>query len=152
MKRKTHWLLAVPALVLAAGLAVTFLGWGREPETHRHGDETWEKTRTFAEVPAFLANYPERTRQIYASIGENAHILRELDCYCGCMELETDPHDSLLRCYVAEAGEDGVTWTDHAVFCGLCLEQAAAVAEWSKEGKTLEEIRQLTVETFKPAV
>jgi len=90
MKRKTHWLLAVPALVLAAGLAVTFLGW----------------------------DGPE--------IGENAHILRELDCYCGCMEMETDPHDSSCA--------------------------AAAVAEWSKEGKTLEEIRQLTVETFKPAV
>jgi len=148
MKKMTAWLLAVPALVLAAGLAVSLLGGRGESGAHRHGDEWWEKTGSLSEPPAFLANYPERTRRLYAVAAEYGHIMRELDCYCGCMELETDPHDSLFRCFVAEMDESGVTWTDHAVFCGICLDEAASVEQWGKEGKTAEEIKQLLAEKY----
>jgi len=152
MKKTTAWLLAVPALVLAAGLAVSLLGGGDESGTHSHGNELWEKTGSLEEPPAFLANYPERTQRLYAAVAEYGHIMRELDCYCGCMELESDPHDSLFRCYVAEMGEDGVTWTDHAVFCGLCLDQAASVEQWGREGKTPEEIKRLMVEKYQSLI
>jgi hypothetical protein len=146
------WLLAVPAAVLACGIGLVACGGGSSnaDAPHRHGNENWETETSYADMPSFLDKYSGRTKHLYSIVGEYEEIMKLINCYCGCMEYEDDPHSSLLRCYVASKDENGITWTDHSGQCGICTEELVKVEEWSKEGKTSEQIRQLIDDNFKP--
>ncbi|KIL36956.1 hypothetical protein SD71_04390 [Cohnella kolymensis] len=152
---KAKWLLALPASVLACGIALAACGGGGSdahggPE--RHGNENWEREASLAVMPSFLDKYASRTKHLYSIVGEYQDIMKSVNCYCGCMEYESDAHQSLLRCYVASQNADGVVWTDHSGHCGICTEELAKIEQWSKEGKTPDEIRQLIDDNFKPDV
>ena len=144
------WLLALPAALLAGGMLLVACGGGSgESGPHRHGNENWEKEASLSDMPSFLDNYSGKTKHLYSVVGQYEEIMKTVNCYCGCMEYE-DAHSSLLRCYVAEKDETGVTWTDHSGQCGICTEELAAIEEWSKEGKSADEIRQLIEQNFNP--
>ncbi|RCW45645.1 PCYCGC motif-containing (lipo)protein [Paenibacillus prosopidis] len=121
---------------------------------HMHGSETWETTASYDELPAFLSDYTPHTSELYAAVNDHAHIMSGINCYCGCMDgvaVET-PHDSLLRCYVAEhpADEGSVTWTSHSTSCGICKKEMEDVIALSKQGKTVDEIRDAIDAAYKP--
>lgn len=121
---------------------------------HQHGSETWQKTASYDELPAFLSDYTPHTSELYKSVQGHADIMSGVHCYCGCADglaVET-PHDSLLRCYVAEhpADEGGVTWTNHSTSCGICKKEMEEVIALSKQGKTADEIREAIDASFKP--
>ncbi|WP_391573824.1 PCYCGC motif-containing (lipo)protein [Cohnella sp.] len=144
------WLLALPTALLAGGiLLVACGGGGKDSEPHRHGNETWEVKASLTEMPSFLENYSGRTKRLYTVVDKYQDIMKSVNCYCGCMDYE-DAHSSLFRCYVADQGEDGVTWTDHSSTCGICTEELAKIEEWSKDGKTPEQIHQLIEDNFNP--
>jgi hypothetical protein len=148
------WLLALPAAVLACGIVLAACG-GAGNDAHgpeRHGNENWEREASLAVMPSFLDKYASRTKHLYSIVGEYQDIMRLVNCYCGCMEYEDDPHQSLLRCYVAKQDADGVVWTDHSGQCGICTEELVKIEQWSKEGKTPDQIRQLIDDHFKPNV
>lgn len=109
------------------------------------GSETWETTSSADELPQFLDDHTELTSNLYANVGEHAHHMTELPCYCGCMEgTEIDePHDSLLRCYWAEhpADDGAVTWSDHSTTCGICKHEMEMVIEMSDQGKSIDDIK-----------
>jgi len=121
---------------------------------HMHGSETWQKTASYDELPSFLSDYTPYTSELYAAVHDHADIMSGINCYCGCMDgtaVET-PHDSLLRCYIAEhpADEDRVTWTNHSTSCGICKKEMEQVVALSKQGKTADEIREAIDAAFKP--
>jgi hypothetical protein len=121
---------------------------------HQHGSETWQTTASYDELPAFLSDYTPHTSELYKAVHDHADIMSGINCYCGCAEglaVET-PHDSLLRCYVAEhpADEGGVTWTNHSTSCGICKKEMEEVIALSKQGKTADEIREAIDASFKP--
>lgn len=121
---------------------------------HMHGSETWQKTASYDELPGFLSDYTPYTSELYAAVHEHADIMSGINCYCGCMDglaVET-PHDSLLRCYIAEhpADEGSVTWTNHSTSCGICKKEMEQVVALSKQGKTADEIRVAIDAAFKP--
>ncbi|WP_051250759.1 PCYCGC motif-containing (lipo)protein [Paenibacillus harenae] len=123
-------------------------------DTHQHGSETWQTTASYDELPGFLADYTPHTSELYEAVQKHAHIMSGITCYCGCAEgiaVET-PHDSLLRCYVAEhpADEGSVTWTNHSTSCGICKKEMEDVIALSKQGKTAEEIRVAIDASYKP--
>lgn len=155
---RRDWLLGGVILTLAAFLIVTGCGSGKdssggdEHAGHMTTDgELHETTSGPDELPAFLLNYTNRTADLYAAAYEYMDILRHINCYCGCME-SNNPHDSLLRCYIAETRADGsIVWTDHSANCGICkmeLEDAVALA---KQGKSIDEIRDAIDAKYKPA-
>jgi hypothetical protein len=149
---KAKWLLALPAAVLASGIIMAACGGGgsNAAAPHRHGNENWEAEASYADMPSFLEKYSGRTQHLYSIVGEYEEIMKTINCYCGCMEYEDDPHSSLLRCYVASKDENGIVWTDHSGHCGICTEELVKVEEWSKEGKTPEQIYQLIEDNFNP--
>lgn len=150
---KAKWLLALPAAVLTCGIVLAACGGGSSEnahEAHTHNGEIWELKPSYAEMPAFLGNFTERTKHLYSIVGDYEAIMKTVHCYCGCMEYENDPHDSLYRCYVASKSEDGVTWTDHSALCGICTDELADIEKWSQEGKTAAEINQLIEEHYNP--
>ncbi len=149
---KAKWLLALPAAVLTGGILLVACGGGGSNENapHRYGNENWEHEASYAEMPSFLENYSGRTKHLYSIVGEYEEIMKMINCYCGCMEYEDDPHSSLLRCYIADKDETGITWTDHSTQCGICTEELAKIEEWSKEGKSPDQIRQLIEDNFNP--
>lgn len=148
---KAKWLLAVPAAVLTCGIILVACGGGsKASESLRHGNENWELEASYADMPSFLENYSGRTKHLYSVVGEYEEIMKTINCYCGCMEYEDDPHASLLRCYVASKDETGITWTDHSGQCGICTEELVMIEELSKAGKSAEEIRQQIEDQFNP--
>ncbi|WP_372663844.1 PCYCGC motif-containing (lipo)protein [Cohnella sp.] len=150
---KAKWILALPAAVLTCGIILAACGGGsKESEPHRHGNENWEHEASYADMPSFLENYSGRTKHLYSVVGEYEEIMKMINCYCGCMEYEDDPHVSLLRCYVASKDETGITWTDHSGQCGICTEELVMIEKLSKEGKSPEEIRQQIEKNFNPNV
>ncbi|TVY04144.1 PCYCGC motif-containing (lipo)protein [Cohnella terricola] len=149
---KAKWLLALPAAVLAGGILLVACGGGgsNASEPHRHGNEMWEQKASLANMPSFLDKYSGRTRHLYSVVGKYEEIMKMVNCYCGCMKYEDDPHGSLFRCYVAEQNESGVTWTDHSGQCGICTEELVKIEEWTKQGKSHDEIHQLIEDNFNP--
>jgi hypothetical protein len=146
---KAKWLLLLPAAVLACGIILVACGGSNESEPHRHGNENWEHEASYAVMPSFLDNYSGRTKHLYSIVGKYEEIMKMVNCYCGCMEYE-DSHASLLRCYVVSKDDTGVTWSDHSGQCGICTEELVKIEEWSKEGKSPEQIVQLIEDNFNP--
>lgn len=121
---------------------------------HLHGSETWQTTASYDELPAFLSDYTPHTSELYQAVHDHADVMSGVTCYCGCSDglaVET-PHDSLLRCYVAEhpADEGSVTWTNHSTSCGICKKEMEDVIALSKQGKTADEIREAIDAKYKP--
>ncbi|CAM4056485.1 PCYCGC domain-containing protein [Paenibacillus alkaliterrae] len=121
---------------------------------HMHGSETWETTSSYDQLPSFLSDYTPHTSKLYSEVHDHAHLMSGITCYCGCADglaVET-PHDSLLRCYLAEhpADEGSVTWTNHSTSCGICKKEMEDVIALSKQGKTIDEIREEIDAKYKP--
>lgn len=121
---------------------------------HQHGSETWQTTSSYDELPGFLADYTPHTSEMYQAVHDHADIMSGITCYCGCSDglaVET-PHESLLRCYVAEhpADDGSVTWTNHSTGCGICKKEMEQVIALSKQGKTTDEIREAIDLLYKP--
>lgn len=150
---KAKWLLLLPTIVLAGGVILAACGGGKAGHSHGqevHGDETWETTASYQEMPLFLSQYSGKTKQLYEMVGKYKDIMALVNCYCGCMEYD-DAHASLLRCYIAGSGPDGIVWSNHSSHCGICLMELEKIDEWSKAGHSPEEIKQMIDNTFNPA-
>lgn len=124
----------------------------KEEHIHTVGSETWETTASADELPTFLSNHTELTTELYSHVGQHAHLMGELPCYCGCMNgTDTDEaHDSLLRCYWGKhPADDGtITWTDHSTTCGICKHEMEMVIEMSDRGSPLEDIKQAIKDAY----
>lgn len=121
---------------------------------HMHGSETWETTASFDKLPTFLSDYTPHTSDLYKQVHDHMDLMSGINCYCGCMDglaVET-PHDSLLRCYLAEhSADDGsVTWTNHSTSCGICKKEMEDVLALNKQGKSPDEIRDTIDASYKP--
>lgn len=144
---------ALPLAALALLLLFTLAGCGGAAGTQGDGHDghdlghgahglpdNVEVTSGPEELPSFLDDYTQMTRDFYVQAYTHADILKELNCYCGCMDYN-DPHDSLYRCFIVGTSDDGVHWTDHGGSCGICLMEVRDAARLADEGKTIEEIK-----------
>ena len=155
-KRRGDWLLGGFILVVM-GL-ILLAGCGKEDGGSEHSghtgmdtdDERYETTASYKALPSFLVDYTDHTSDLYAAVGAHEDILKQLNCYCGCMTA-SPAHDSLYRCYVASRTEDGVEWTDHSANCGICKMELEEVIKLAKQGKSVDEIRAAVDAKFKPA-
>lgn len=132
-------------------LLLTACGGKESAAEHQHGanSERYETTASFAVMPEFLANYTDNTQATYATVGELADIIKEIKCYCGCMDEETGYHDSLYRCFIAESKDGEVKWTDHGAQCGICLTELQDAKRLHDEGKSDDEIKAFIDNKYK---
>jgi hypothetical protein len=114
-----------------------------------HGEimESYETTASADVPPSFLGDFTETTKKLYAQAAPHAELLKQLNCYCGCMDYN-DPHDSLYRCFIVNEDADGAEWTDHGAKCGVCLMELRDVAKLAEEGKSADEIRSHIDSTY----
>jgi len=158
MRSARDWLLGGVILLLAGFMAASGCSGGESAggDGHEHGVMTtegeWHETTSGPdELPSFLLRYADRTVDLYAVVYEHMDILRQLNCYCGCMDAN-DPHDSLLRCFLVDVQDDGsITWTDHGANCGICLMELQDAVAFAKQGKSADEIRGLIDAKYAPA-
>ncbi|WP_106766300.1 PCYCGC motif-containing (lipo)protein [Paenibacillus faecalis] len=135
---------------LISALLLTACSDKDSSSSHSHGldSEQYETTASVDVMPELLSVYTDNTQASYAAVGELEEILKELKCYCGCMDNEK-LHDSLHRCFIAEKNEEGVKWTDHGAQCGTCLAELQDAKRLKDEGKSLEEIQEFIDNKYK---
>ena len=75
------------------------------------------------------ANFTGETARSYRIAKEIPEALDSLYCYCDCKK--HSGHKSLLSCYVNE----------HAAYCGICQDEAAAAYDLYKKGLSVKQIR-----------
>ena len=146
---------ALTALVLIYLYLLTACS-GASHEGHESGlpdghTDNIEVTASGDVLPSFLDQYTETTRDFYLRAFEYGDVLKELNCYCGCMDYANDPHDSLYRCFIAGVDDDGVHWSDHGANCGICLMEVRDATQMAMEGKSIDEIRAHIDATYQGA-
>lgn len=141
---------ALAAAGIAALLLLSGCGGKESALSHQHGadSEQYETTSSIDVMPKLLSVYTDNTQASYAAVGSVEEILKELKCYCGCMDNDK-VHDSLHRCFIAEKNEDGVKWTDHGAQCGICLSELQDAKRLNEEGKSIEEIKTFIDNKYK---
>ena len=92
-----------------------------------------------AALPAYVKEAPPRVREAYTYAAKNPDELMNYPCYCGCGAMG---HTSNLSCYISETAADGtVTFDNHAVGCGLCVDITQDVMRLRAEGQSPREVR-----------
>ncbi|MFB9327172.1 PCYCGC motif-containing (lipo)protein [Paenibacillus aurantiacus] len=151
-RRKAIRQLLALAGVAAASIAIlSACGGGDKNGAHLHGTELVETTASYAAMPGFLKDYTDLTQSLYAQVGSATDIMKQINCYCGCMDDEGEQHDSLYRCYIMDAKEGEITWTNHSASCGICMQELQDIVKLKGEGKSVDEIRQFIDDKYKPS-
>lgn len=97
-------------------------------------------------LPDYASQAPPRVRDAYRYAIAHPDDLAQYPCYCGC---NTMGHTSNLGCYVQDIGEDGaITFDNHAIGCGICVDITQDVMRMRGEGKSAQEIRAYVDNTY----
>ena len=107
-------------------------------------------------LPDFLATAAPRVREAYRFALAHPHDLETVPCYCGCGGMG---HKSNLGCFVAEDGLrpaaagsgtnwETITFDQHALGCGICVDIAQDVMRLRAAGKSPVEIRATIDATY----
>ena len=117
---------------------------------HVPNGDLQEVTASADILPSFLDDKPEDMRLVYQVAGTATDIIEWMPCYCGCGE--SAGHGSNLNCFIDEIREDGsVVWDDHGTRCQVCLDIAVQSVMMTQDGKSLKEIRELSMKITKKA-
>ena len=119
------WVL-LGVLVLAIGFRLLRPGTAEAKHPEPRPGITAEKI----ESPAQWANQPD-IAEVYAMAAEIPDVIDGLYCYCDCHK--NFGHRSLLSCFES----------DHGGNCDVCMNEVRIAYRMHKEGKTLQQIRQV---------
>ena len=102
-------------------------------------NKSHETSVAHADMPSYVQNAPPRVQEAYSFAVEHPEALENQPCYCGCGGMG---HTSNLDCFVQTFNNDGtITYDNHAVGCGICVDIAQDVIRMRDDGKTPLEIR-----------
>jgi hypothetical protein len=91
------------------------------------------------ELPGFVRSAPVSVQQAYQFAITHQHDLEKYPCYCGCGRMG---HKSNLNCYIKEVSSQGkITFDNHAVGCGICVDITKDVMRMMQDGKSAPVIR-----------
>ncbi len=95
-----------------------------------------------AHLPDYVQKATPEVQAAYQFAIDNPEILKQIPCYCGCAK--TLGHKHNLACYITAYKPDGsvAQFTDHAVYCTVCLDITQTVMTMVKDGKAIPEIQQ----------
>jgi len=117
-------------------------------DEHNNTSDIREQTKNKETLPTFLAVKEPQIQRIYLVAAQNAELLKNIPCYCGCGE--SVGHKSNLDCFINEQKEDGsIVWDSHATTCVNCMEIALESATLKQKGKTNLEIRNYIDNKYK---
>ena len=132
MKQITGLNLLLILLLTISGIGITGC---RGSSTHEVAMATMDG------MPTNVHAAPVRVQEAYQYAVANPDILQHIPFYGGCGAMG---HTSNYSCYVAEANVDGViTYDEHALDCGICVDISQDAMRMQAEGKSVEEIFHL---------
>jgi hypothetical protein len=99
------------------------------------------------QLAAFVKDAPVTVKEAYAYAVANPHELEKYPCYCGCGKMG---HTSNRSCYIKEISESNVTFDDHALGCGICVDITKDVIRLKAEGKSSPDIRRYIDAQYSP--
>jgi len=104
------------------------------------GASTGSQASPNDQLTAFVKDAPKMVQEAYEYAMANPHELEKYPCYCGCGKMG---HTSNRSCYIKDIAADGtITFDDHALGCGICVEITRDVMRLKAEGKSSQEIRR----------
>ncbi len=124
--------LRVVVIAICATLAISLAGgllW------HRHqirAAEALAASQNYANLPLITLDpqaFQGEARDTYRIARENPALLAKLHCYCNC-DVRLG-HRNLLDCYR----------DTHAASCGICMGEARDAEQMTKQGTSVEQIR-----------
>ncbi len=97
-------------------------------------------------MPENIKSAPDATRQSYQFAQANPELLKQIPCYCGCVDLG---HTSNYACYISGVDSNRkITFDEHALGCSICVDITQDVMRLSKLGKPLNEIQAYINQTY----
>ncbi len=99
-----------------------------------------------ADMPTSIQSAPPVVRQSYQFAAANPDLMKQIPCYCGCIDLE---HTSNYSCYIAGVDANGkITYDEHALGCSICVDITQDVVRLSKAGKPVADIKAYIDQTY----
>jgi len=130
--RTTAVAIAAVALVGAAVYAAVMLRGPASGAPPSSGDIPGRSLRMTLDPNLFTGS----VREAYEIAGRNPALLDQLHCYCGCDKV--NGHKSLLDCFR----------DSHGASCRICVGEAKEADVLSKQGISVEKIRDLLRERY----
>jgi hypothetical protein len=91
------------------------------------------------DMPEIIQSAPQVVRQSYQFAADNPELMKQIPCYCGCIDLG---HSSNYACYVSGVDANGkITFDEHALGCSICVDITQDVVRLSKLGKSVADIK-----------
>jgi hypothetical protein len=91
------------------------------------------------DMPEIIQSAPQVVRQSYQFAADNPELMKQIPCYCGCVDLG---HSSNYACYVSGVDANGkITFDEHALGCSICVDITQDVVRLSKLGKSVADIK-----------
>jgi len=92
---------------------------------------------TTVAFPAFVYDSALSLQAYRLAVSLPKEHLAAIPCYCDCGR--ASGHTSLKDCFFKADG----SFDDHASACHICAYEVIDLAQWSKEGKSLKQIRAM---------
>lgn len=124
-------------LFLAVSSSIGYGVWSRSA---RSGEPPMT-SGPLAHLPDYVQKAAPEVQAAYQFAIDNPETLKQIPCYCGCAK--TLGHKHNLACYITAFKPDGsvAQFSDHAVYCTVCLDITQVVMQMVKEGKAIQEIQ-----------
>ena len=128
--------LLLVSLVVSASLGFGYDRWRQSvPHTTQH-----LAANPLAHLPDYVQTAAANVQVAYQFASAHPDLLAQIPCYCGCEK--TLHHRHNLDCYIAAVNSDGsvATYTDHAAYCGICVDTTLLARKLAGEGQTAQAI------------
>ena len=122
-------------LLLVMGIVLPTTAACSSADSHQH------EMADLADMPMSLQQSPVRVQEAYQFAVANPEITQAIPCYCGCGPMG---HTSNYSCYVADEATNGtLTFDEHALSCGICVDITQDTMQMLDEGVSVEEMFEI---------
>ena len=97
------------------------------------------------QMSAEVQKAPEIVQEAYRFAVANPEVLQQIPCYCGCGSMG---HTSNYDCYVASVAGDTITFDQHALGCGVCVDITQDAMRLTEQGQSPQEIKAFVDQTY----
>lgn len=126
------------SILIIALLAFSLIASGCVGNDKKEVEETAQELN----LPSYAYGNP-LVLKAYTYTTQYPELIELYPCYCGCYD--HSGHDSLKNCYISQTGE----YTDHAVYCDICVGEVIMIKKLYDEGVPLQEIRDKVDKEYK---
>jgi hypothetical protein len=105
--------------------------------------QSYKEYRHYDYLDLSLPDYAYRSSKVlksYKIAVAIPGIVEKARCYCACDEIRDEQfpqgHQNLLHCYIDDHGK----FTDHSVYCTICLNEVLDIYKWYKQDVPVKEI------------